>query len=96
MKKCGAPRPTYPVIAFFSSFVFIQPFFSSYITNENSKMWVQGGINSNGSSGKKEQGEAPEGSWTCSKCSNLNYPFRTVCNRKGCGNERPAPSSTPN
>ncbi|XP_078148249.1 ran BP2/NZF zinc finger-like superfamily protein [Carex rostrata] len=55
-----------------------------------------GGVNSNGSSGKKEQGEAPEGSWTCGKCSNLNYPFRTVCNRKGCGNERPAPSSTPN
>lgn len=32
---------------------------------------------------------APEGCWSCSKCGNLNYPFRTVCNRKDCGNERP-------
>ena len=32
----------------------------------------------------------PEGSWKCEKCNNINYPFRTKCNRQNCGAERPA------
>ncbi|MQM10380.1 hypothetical protein Taro_043272 [Colocasia esculenta] len=34
--------------------------------------------------------EVPEGSWICEKCNNINYPFRTKCNRKNCDAERPA------
>lgn len=32
----------------------------------------------------------PEGSWKCEKCNNINYPFRTKCNRQNCGAEKPA------
>lgn len=31
---------------------------------------------------------APEGSWTCSVCNNLNYPNREVCNARNCGQPR--------
>jgi len=31
----------------------------------------------------------PEGSWKCKKCNNINYPFRTKCNRQNCGAEKP-------
>ncbi|RWW33678.1 hypothetical protein GW17_00001603 [Ensete ventricosum] len=41
----------------------------------------------------KDVADAPEGSWTCPKCNNLNYPFRNVCNRKGCGSEKPSTST---
>lgn len=34
----------------------------------------------------------PEGSWKCEKCSNINYPFRTKCNRQNCGAEKPSES----
>lgn len=34
----------------------------------------------------------PEGSWKCEKCNNINYPFRTKCNRQNCGAEKPAES----
>ena len=34
----------------------------------------------------------PEGSWKCEKCSNINYPFRTKCNRQNCGADKPAES----
>merc|ERR1719387_2104977 len=27
---------------------------------------------------------APEGSWTCKECQNVNWPLRTVCNNKSC------------
>lgn len=38
----------------------------------------------------------PEGSWTCSGCGNVNYPFRTHCNRTNCRLERPAaPAAAP-
>jgi hypothetical protein len=42
----------------------------------------------------------PEGSWKCEKCNNINYPFRTKCNRQNCGADKPAestksPSPTP-
>lgn len=32
----------------------------------------------------------PEGSWKCEKCNNINYPFRTKCNRQNCGAEKPS------
>lgn len=31
----------------------------------------------------------PDGSWKCEKCNNINYPFRTKCNRQNCGAEKP-------
>ena len=34
----------------------------------------------------------PEGSWKCEKCNNINYPFRTKCNRQNCGADKPADS----
>jgi hypothetical protein len=36
-----------------------------------------------------DDGPPPEGSWTCS-CGNVNYPFRTECNRRNCGLPRGA------
>ncbi|GJP29643.1 hypothetical protein CLOM_g19278 [Closterium sp. NIES-68] len=35
------------------------------------------------------QPAAPEGSWACSECGNVNYPFRSHCNRRHCGHPRP-------
>jgi hypothetical protein len=40
--------------------------------------------------GKSSKGEMPEGSWKCEKCNNINYPFRTKCNRQNCGAEKPS------
>lgn len=37
----------------------------------------------------------PEGSWKCEKCNNINYPFRTKCNRQNCGAEKPSESHSP-
>lgn len=34
----------------------------------------------------------PEGSWKCEKCNNINYPFRTKCNRQNCGEDKPTES----
>ncbi|GBG91822.1 hypothetical protein CBR_g53713 [Chara braunii] len=36
----------------------------------------------------------PDGSWTCKSCGNVNYPFRTKCNRRNCGAERPGDKSS--
>lgn len=36
--------------------------------------------------------EMPEGSWKCEKCNNINYPFRTKCNRQNCGADKPSES----
>jgi len=33
---------------------------------------------------------APEGSWGCPSCGNVNWPLRSVCNKKGCGLPRPS------
>lgn len=34
----------------------------------------------------------PDGSWKCEKCNNINYPFRTKCNRQNCGADKPSES----
>lgn len=36
-----------------------------------------------GTEGKSN--DPPVGSWTCSACGNINWPQRTMCNRKNCG-----------
>jgi hypothetical protein len=33
-------------------------------------------------------GEHPEGSWVCPKCQNVNWPKRSTCNGKQCGETR--------
>ncbi|XP_022733085.1 ranBP2-type zinc finger protein At1g67325-like isoform X2 [Durio zibethinus] len=43
-------------------------------------------------SDKNSKQKMPEGSWKCEKCSNINYPFRTKCNRQNCGADKPAES----
>eukprot|EP00245_Coleochaete_scutata_P017101 TRINITY_DN8225_c0_g1_i1.p1 TRINITY_DN8225_c0_g1~~TRINITY_DN8225_c0_g1_i1.p1 ORF type:complete len:289 (-),score=40.98 TRINITY_DN8225_c0_g1_i1:1392-2258(-) len=40
------------------------------------------------SAARQQDGTAPDGSWTCKQCGNVNYPFRTKCNRRNCGAER--------
>lgn len=32
----------------------------------------------------------PEGSWKCEQCGNINYPFRTKCNKQNCGADKPS------
>eukprot|EP00747_Dinoflagellata_sp_TGD_P085132 gnl/TRDRNA2_/TRDRNA2_162773_c0_seq1.p1 gnl/TRDRNA2_/TRDRNA2_162773_c0~~gnl/TRDRNA2_/TRDRNA2_162773_c0_seq1.p1 ORF type:complete len:480 (+),score=86.33 gnl/TRDRNA2_/TRDRNA2_162773_c0_seq1:35-1441(+) len=39
---------------------------------------------------KGTQQPAPEGSWKCPHCNNVNWPTRTVCNAKLCGKPKPA------
>jgi hypothetical protein len=39
--------------------------------------------------------KTPEGSWKCDKCNNINYPFRTKCNRPTCGEEKPLQANSP-
>ncbi|KAL1322620.1 hypothetical protein HN51_067623 [Arachis hypogaea] len=41
---------------------------------------------------KRFRNDAPrkEGDWTCLNCGNLNFSFRTVCNRGHCGAPRPS------
>ena len=36
--------------------------------------------------------DMPDGSWKCDQCNNINYPFRTKCNRQNCGAEKPSES----
>mmetsp|Transcript_73580 Transcript_73580/g.143958 ORF Transcript_73580/g.143958 Transcript_73580/m.143958 type:complete len:301 (+) Transcript_73580:65-967(+) len=31
---------------------------------------------------------APSGAWICRECSNVNWPMRTACNRRGCAKPR--------
>jgi hypothetical protein len=42
------------------------------------------------------QGPPPDGSWTCESCGNVNYPFRTKCNRRNCGAEKPTETKPSN
>lgn len=37
--------------------------------------------------------KAPEGSWKCDNCGNINYPFRNKCNRQNCGADKPEDQS---
>lgn len=37
----------------------------------------------------RQQAEIPDGAWTCEGCGNVNFPTRTVCNRRVCGLPRP-------
>lgn len=32
----------------------------------------------------------PDGSWKCDKYNKINYPYRTKCNRKNCGADKPS------
>lgn len=43
--------------------------------------------------GGKQQ--APEGSWICTACNNVNYPTRTTCNSTSCGKPRAAVDGGP-
>eukprot|EP00928_Gymnodinium_smaydae_P015191 TRINITY_DN1556_c0_g1_i1.p2 TRINITY_DN1556_c0_g1~~TRINITY_DN1556_c0_g1_i1.p2 ORF type:complete len:355 (-),score=63.45 TRINITY_DN1556_c0_g1_i1:122-1078(-) len=38
--------------------------------------------------GQQQQQTPPEGSWVCRHCSNVNWPTRTSCNRRACGQPR--------
>ncbi|KAH8956730.1 hypothetical protein BDL97_07G057800 [Sphagnum fallax] len=42
------------------------------------------------------QGPPPDGSWTCESCGNVNYPFRTKCNRRNCGADKPTETKPSN
>ncbi|XP_059599131.1 ranBP2-type zinc finger protein At1g67325 isoform X2 [Vitis vinifera] len=48
-------------------------------------------VKNNGSFGSKRSRN--DGDWTCPKCGNMNFGFRTVCNRGKCG--APRPPATP-
>lgn len=37
---------------------------------------------------KKSPKPAPEGSWVCSACNNINWPAKVVCNARVCGRPR--------
>ena len=38
---------------------------------------------------QQQHQQAPEGSWTCLACNNVNWPLRTVCNNRLCKQPRP-------
>jgi len=40
---------------------------------------------------RKKLEDAPEGSWICPTCTNLNWPLREVCNNRKCDTKRPPP-----
>ncbi|XP_042506627.1 ranBP2-type zinc finger protein At1g67325-like isoform X2 [Macadamia integrifolia] len=46
-----------------------------------------------GSKRSRNDGTRNDGDWTCPQCGNVNFSFRTVCNRGKCGAARPP--STP-
>ncbi|XP_064934796.1 ranBP2-type zinc finger protein At1g67325 isoform X1 [Musa acuminata AAA Group] len=47
-----------------------------------------------GSKRSRSEGSRSDGDWTCPQCGNVNFSFRTVCNRGRCG--APRPSASPN
>ncbi|XP_057486352.1 ranBP2-type zinc finger protein At1g67325-like isoform X2 [Actinidia eriantha] len=44
---------------------------------------------------KSYKQKMPEGTWKCEKCNNINYPFRTKCNRQNCGADKPSEVESP-
>lgn len=50
---------------------------------------VDGGPPSSAAPMQKQQPPAPEGSWTCAGCGNVNWPTRTACNKRNCGLPKP-------
>ncbi|XP_057981610.1 ranBP2-type zinc finger protein At1g67325-like [Malania oleifera] len=47
-----------------------------------------------GSKRSRSDSSRNEGDWTCPKCGNVNFGFRTVCNRGKCGAPRPPTTPT--
>ncbi|XP_061362920.1 ranBP2-type zinc finger protein At1g67325-like [Gastrolobium bilobum] len=43
-----------------------------------------------GSKRSRNDASRKDGDWTCPNCGNLNFSFRTVCNRGHCGAPRPS------
>lgn len=39
---------------------------------------------------RKRRGDMSEGDWTCPKCGNTNFAFRTICNMRKCNTPKPA------
>ncbi|URD97576.1 Zn-finger in Ran binding protein [Musa troglodytarum] len=48
-----------------------------------------------GSKRPRSEGFRRDGDWTCPQCGNVNFSFRTVCNRGSCGAARPSASPSP-
>ncbi|XXG77911.1 hypothetical protein AAC387_Pa08g1965 [Persea americana] len=46
-----------------------------------------------GSKRSRNDASQNEGDWTCPQCGNMNFSFRTVCNRGTCGAARPSANS---
>ncbi|CAD5174767.1 ranBP2-type zinc finger protein At1g67325 isoform X1 [Musa acuminata AAA Group] len=43
----------------------------------------------------RSEGFRRDGDWTCPQCGNVNFSFRTACNRGSCGAARPSASPSP-
>ncbi|XP_074573004.1 ranBP2-type zinc finger protein At1g67325-like [Curcuma longa] len=48
-----------------------------------------------GSKRSRSEGFRRDGDWTCPQCGNVNFSFRTACNRGSCGAARPSASPGP-
>eukprot|EP01018_Ginkgo_biloba_P003236 Gb_12718 [translate_table: standard] len=53
---------------------------------------VQGDTRSSSGPKRPRTGHRSEGDWTCPKCGNVNFSFRTICNMHACGTTKPADS----
>lgn len=49
----------------------------------------QKGQQNGGKASGGKGGGNPPGSWTCPSCENVNWPLRTTCNKKECGQPKP-------
>lgn len=77
MRKCSEPKPA--VVGGGPPYAGAQPPFKQAPFD--------------GARGPPKAPTPPDGSWTCTGCGNVNYPFRTHCNRTNCRLERPAPAA---